>query len=346
MDNLDVEHKTLIGNVKYEYQNNSNFDINLIYNYSHLNGILKFLSYFKSQFLLIYLVLIGKPDCIHFQWLKVPILDYIIVIVLKILLPNSRFVFTAHNLLPHDSGNKFKWIFAKIYKLVDHIIVHDHSTKTEMKLLFSVQQEKVFVIPHGLLKINQTEQSPRAKSRNKITFSLIGFLNNYKGVDILINAWLSSNILKNNKTLQLVIAGKASPEIKNKLLQLNGVTNSKVLDKFLSDNEFNDLIEKSDVLIFPYRKISQSGVLLTALAHRKPVLVSRVGGLTQPFEVGKIGWTLNDLSYESLKDSLEYISMNPEEINQIKNDECLWGNIYNYYNWGKISEKTCLVYNL
>ena len=62
-------------------------DINLIYNYSHLNGILKFLSYFKSQFLLIYLVLIGKPDCIHFQWFKVPILDYIIVFVLKILLP-------------------------------------------------------------------------------------------------------------------------------------------------------------------------------------------------------------------------------------------------------------------
>ena len=58
----------------------------------------------------------------------------------------------------------------------------------------------------------------------------------------------------------------------------------KVLDKFLSDNEFNDLIEKSDVLIFPYRKISQSGVLLTALAHRKPVLVSRVGGLTQPLK--------------------------------------------------------------
>ena len=59
-----------------------------------------------------------------------------------------------------------------------------------------------------------------------------------------------------------MIAGKASPEIKNKLLQLNGVANSKVLDKFLSDNEFNDLIEKSDVLIFPYRKF-QSGVLLT-----------------------------------------------------------------------------------
>jgi glycosyltransferase involved in cell wall biosynthesis len=344
IENIEINEKVLIGNVKYEHEDSSNFEVKLIYNYSDLKGVLKFLSYIKSQIWLIFLIFLKKPKVIHFQWLKVPQLDYFVLKIIKLVNSKSLIVLTAHNILPHDTGNKYKKIYYKIYNLVDEILVHDDFTRDEMIKLFFLNDKNISVVPHGLLNLNDSLQKKRFKEDDVIVFSMLGFLNNYKGIELLVDAWLSSDSLSTNNKIKLVIAGKASKEMTSELAKLQCVLNVEVIQEFIDADKFNELMTNTDVLLLPYTRISQSGLLLMGLTYRKAVLVSRVGGLTQPFQFGKVGWVLKELTSKELMGQLEHIIENSNDIKTITEDIELWKRIDEFYCWKNIAIQTKELY--
>jgi glycosyltransferase involved in cell wall biosynthesis len=54
-----------------------------------------------------------------------------------------------------------------------------------------------------------------------------------------------------------------------------------IIEKFLSDEEFDLWISASDYVVCPYRIIWSSGVLARAKLYQKPCIVSSVGGLAE-----------------------------------------------------------------
>lgn len=345
LTNINAQNKYLFGNIKYEYKCNSSFDCHLIYKYSERKGYRKVLSYSISQILLLYYFIKYKPNVVHFQWFKFPSFDIWIIKIIKLLNSKVKVVFTAHNTLPHNSENKYLNVYSAIYEIVDKIIVHESTAKETIIELFKLSPDKINIIPHGLLFSNTDWGKIKAENNNVITFAMLGFLSNYKGIDLLIDAWADSELLSNNKNIRLIIAGKTNPDIKEKLAKIRNKINVKIIDRFLSDDEFNDLIDISNLVILPYKIISQSGLLMTVLAHRKAVLVSNIGGLTQPFQVGKVGWILNELTSNELMDKLEYISNNINEIKKIEEDNNLWSKINDFYSWIRIGALTLNTYN-
>lgn len=88
-------------------------------------------------------------------------------------------IFTAHNILPHDSGDKYRRQYQKYYNTVDKIIVHSSKTKEELTHDFNLEEDKVIVIPHGMIDIEadrnnvdrrMAEISSELKLENKIVF--------------------------------------------------------------------------------------------------------------------------------------------------------------------------------
>lgn len=350
-NNLGVYDKNLLKNIdEYElyFYCNKDFQFDSIgtvsiirsYEYNKKKGIFKIVSYLKSQYSLYRFVKKEKISLVHFQWLKIPSLDFLLIKILK--KRNIKIVLTAHNALPHDSGRKYYKIFKKIYQSLDKVIVHAKNTKNELIDEFFVQENKIEVIPHGLLentlKTSKKELGLR-KSKNELIFSLTGALNNYKGIDLLIEAWSKLNLEK-KKNIRLVIAGRGEIDF-SKIEKMENVT---IINRFLSEEELNEVYEETDVAIFPYRKISQSGVLLSILSKRKPVLVSNIGGLTQPFEVGDVGWILEKLSVLELEKKLNIIIKNQQKIDNIKKNIVLWKKIEEYYSWKKIGKETKKIY--
>lgn len=65
------------------------------------------------------------------------------------------------------------------------------------------------------------------------------------------------------------------------------------------------------------------------LAALKPdvVVASNIGGLTQPFEIGNVGWILNELSSDSLINTLLNIIKAPDQLQSIMNNKVLWSKI-------------------
>jgi glycosyltransferase involved in cell wall biosynthesis len=80
--------------------------------------------------------------------------------------------------------------------------------------------------------------------------------------------------------------------------------------RFITDEQLPPYFRRADLVVLPYREIDQSGVLFTALAFGKPLLLSDVGGFPEvaatgaarTFAAGDVG-ALHDALGELLADS-------------------------------------------
>ncbi len=343
IDNIPNANIYYFGHKKNPYYSELN-NFFPIYNYGEGAQWKKGISYTFSHITLLINIILKRPKIVHFQWFKVYRLDYLLIKIIKIF--KCKVVFTAHNTLPHDSGAKyFEW-FKKIYSVVDLIIVHSDNTKEELKLDFSVHEDKMATVNHGLFDYNDSYNADRMDSikqkfidslalKDKTVFSLVGLVSAYKGIDLVIDAWKS--FFAADDSIHLFVAGKGE---ENRLNEIEGLSNTTILNYSLSDEEFFAILNLSDYLLLPYRKISQSGVLLTALNLEKRVIVSDEGGLTDPFKYGNIGYIMEETNHIGLRDSILLALDNKSNYPS----EHTWKSIKQAYSWEKIGGQTYDIY--
>jgi glycosyltransferase involved in cell wall biosynthesis len=59
--------------------------------------------------------------------------------------------------------------------------------------------------------------------------------------------------------------------------------------RFVSDEELTQQIDDATVLLFPYREIEASGVLMAGIARGRPIIASRLGAFGELIEDGNQG---------------------------------------------------------
>jgi glycosyltransferase involved in cell wall biosynthesis len=287
-----------------------------------------------------------KYDVLHLQWYKMIYFDFFFYFILKKKFQNTKFVFTAHNLLPHDK-QVYRKIYELFYKVFDKIIVHDENTKGELIKEFNIKIEKVKVIRHGLINIEANKEKvseiidiTKKITKNRLVLSFLGNICQYKGIHKVIKLWESNAFIKNNNDIILIVAGKLKID-QAELERIKEAENVFIKIGNMSNEEFLAYTKISDLIILPYEKISQSGLLLTAMAEKIPVLVSKVNGLIEPFEFANPGWIIEN----SFEMSIKYIINNRLEIKKIKENEKMWSRIQRYYSWNTISLETEKLYH-
>lgn len=345
INNIINENIYFFGNIKMSNPPKNSF---LIYKYNNYNNNFfgKFFSYFYSQLILLSKIKYYKPPIVHFQWLKVPFLDYLII--KKIKKYETKVVYTAHNKLPHNSGNKYRKIYKKIYNTVDYIIVHTEKTKEELMDEFNLSSEKIEVIPHGIMYESRKYKKVKAIEKRlldskKIKISFLGSISKYKGIDFLVDAWIKFENKYPNNNLTLIIAGKGKIPKKSDLLKSNNVY---IDNRFLDNKEFYTYLKLSDIILLPYKEISQSGVLFDALAERKLVIVTDKGGLGEPYKKFGLGWLVKDNNIiNELFKIFEEINNNPLVIEEKNISESEWQKLEEFYSWKNIGKKTKELYD-
>lgn len=314
-----------------------------------MNPLAKIISYFCSLLALICILRTERPDVLHIQWWKQWNLDYLFLSIYKRYA--KQIVFTAHNLVPHDSGVRMKIKCMKYYHKVDKIIVHDNNSKRELIEDFHVEDDKIAVIAHGILEFAVDEEEVKSimdevdakySLKDKLVFATMGGQSPYKGTDLICDAFLSSDALNNNDDVFLIIAGAGDIATPDKFIKC---TNVWVANYSLSDSEFQAIMRLADVMLLPYRKISQSGVLLTTIQNQIPFAVTPIGGLADPLELAPVGWIVSSPTIEGVRECMEKLAGDIPQTKAAKSNQQNWDLVKDKYNWENISLQTEKFYN-
>jgi len=214
---------TLITNWYYEYDKLSNFKVvKVFFKYSEimkrsiLRKLIRGCEYCFTMLNLLNKYSKESPDIIHIQWLLFYPFDYFWLRILRYLLrrKNTKIILTAHNILPHINGYKYKNILEKIYSQFDGIIVHSKVLKTQMIEVFGAKAKNwsICVTSIGVedILLEKVEQNILNSCRDKVKFSknkgcrflFVGNIHKNKGLDILLKAW--SEHIKNIQMINYI----------------------------------------------------------------------------------------------------------------------------------------------
>jgi glycosyltransferase involved in cell wall biosynthesis len=219
-------------------------------------------------------------DVVHFQWLPVQQLD-------GRLLPASRsaagarrpLVLTAHDVLPREPRTGQRAAQRRLYDRFDAVVVHSEHGRERLTRELGVDPVRVHVIPHGAFThLADGPPAPAPFQTDKPVALFFGLLRPYKGIDVLLEAW------RGIQDAELWIAGMPRMDISSLVAQ--APANVRFVPRFITDDELPAYFRRADLVVLPYREIEQSGVLFTALAFGKPMLLSDVGGFGEVTATG------------------------------------------------------------
>jgi glycosyltransferase involved in cell wall biosynthesis len=218
-----------------------------------------------------------KTDVTHFQWLPIQAID-------RHLLPAGPTVLTAHDVIPREPRPGQLGALGKTYNSVDAVVVHSRHGRDVLIEALDVSADKVHVIPHGvfehLTKVpNPKPLPPELAAVEKPVILQFGLMRPYKGIDLMLEGFAAADP---DAELWLVGGARMDTEVLKKLARDLGIEDRvRWIERFVGDDELGAYFERADVVALPYRQIDQSGVLFTALAFGKPLLLTRVGGFSE-----------------------------------------------------------------
>jgi len=214
-------------------------------------------------------------DVIHFQWLTVQYLD-------GLLLPHRPRLLTAHDILPREPRPGQLAAQRRLYERFDAVVVHSEHGRRRLTDELGVPAGRVHVIPHGVLE-HLAAPAPGDEpdppfATDKPVVLCFGLMRPYKGIDLLLEAW------QGIEDAELWVAGMARMDIAP--LRAAAPPGVRFVPRFIGDDELPAYFRRADLVVLPYREIDQSGVLFTALAFARPLLLSDVGGFPEVARTG------------------------------------------------------------
>ncbi len=294
-----------------------------------------------SYLYLILYVFFHRVNVIHFQWLpflEICSIEKLFLKLIRFVSPKTKIILTVHNLYPHNFNDKQKECYRKrfdgVKELVDTFILHLECSKVEFCNQFNVAPTKVKVVHHGIFIPKNVEIVPHVRGE-KLNLIMYGNQSFYKGTDVFVDAL---NLLPEDLKLKIhaTIVGSIEKIFYEKLKQKTNDLDVEWIPEFVTDKILYKKILKSDVIVIPYREISQSGVLLLALSFARLILASNLPSFKETLD----GYS-DDLFFESgnaksLSELIKRILNHPFEKEEYSTFVV---GLQNKYSWDRIAKE-------
>lgn len=253
----------------------------------------------------------SNPDVLLFSFWHpffIPAFNHIIKKVKK-QNPQIQVCTVAHNVKPHENFPFSKKLLTSFFSKNDLVIVLSEQTKIEFnKLNILTSVIKIF---HPVYS-RKVPDTPKVELRKKYGVTdgdkvplFFGLIRDYKGLDVLIQALNKLDL--NSLNIRPFIVGEFYTD-KSKYLDLikyEHVEQYKIIDRFVSQEEANELFTIADALILPYKTASQSGVFNDALNFKLPAIVSNQPGLIEHISNNESGMIFESENVSQLSSMLE-----------------------------------------
>ena len=153
---------------------------------------------------------------------------------------------------------------------------------------------------------------------NKRYILFFGFIRNYKGLDILLEAM--SLLPESLKDVNLLVAGEYyedSAPHDEIIAQKQLGKRVELHTKFIPNDDVKLYFSAADIVAQPYRNATQSGVSQVAYHFETPMIITNVGGLSELVPHGEAGWVCEPMA-ESLAAAIVSMYV-PKRLDHIRN---------------------------
>ena len=263
----------------------------------------------------------------------------------------GKVVLTTHDVSSFANLSDSSIIGSMIYKLTDLILTHNEFSKSEIIKANPNLSSRIYIVPHGnyIPFINVKNDKEKSRKRldipnDKKVLLFFGMIKKVKGLDVLLHAL--KDVVKENPDVLLLIAGKVwENDFTNyqRIIDENNLSDYCLLHtKFIPHDEVEHYYCAADLVVLPYKKIYQSGVLVMTLSYGKPALVSDLPPLKEVVTDMQTAFLFESENSISLAEKLKLILLDPEKLEQVRiNGEEL---INTKYDWNEIGRQTKQVY--
>jgi len=320
----------------------------------------KALRVFSYYVRLIRYAVTARPKLFHILWNnKFQFFDRTLLMLYYRML-RKKITFTVHNVNAgkRDLNDSFlNRLSLRIqYNLCDHIFVHTERMKSELGSDFCIAESKVCVVPFGINNTVPDTALSIAEAKRQLgisggdrTLLFFGNIAPYKGLEYLISAF--SELSNKDRSYRLIIAGKpkGSEGYWKQIHQV--IARSRIRDRvieridYIPDEETELFFKAADVLILPYTRVFQSGVLFLGYSFGLPAIASDVGTLKEEIIEGQTGFVFKPQdSFDLAKTIRRYFT------SELFSGLDSWRpQIKEYANernsWNKVAEITTAVYS-
>ena len=211
----------------------------------------------------------------------------------------------------------------EILKKINYGVVHTQFLKEQLN---KIKCNNIYHVEYPVFEYNKIINLNKSECRkalglddDEIIITVLGGTQKYKGLNILLEA-----LNKVNKNFRLLIAGKESDFSKEYIEQHISNYKEKVslMLRRLSDEEYNNVLVSSDIIMLPYLKVfnGASGPLADGVVASKMIIGSDYGSLGDLINKNCIGYTFKTSNSNSLANILENVLIsNTFKYNDIAN---------------------------
>ncbi|WP_230743015.1 glycosyltransferase family 4 protein [Methanooceanicella nereidis] len=224
----------------------------------------------------------------------------------------------------------------------DKVIVHGNSLK-DICVRKGMPENKIEVIPMGSFSFftehgQGSGSIPGDRFASKKIALFFGRIEPYKGLDHFINA--AKQAAQAVPDALFVIAGRGNMKPYERLIRDDG--RFFIINKYIPDDEVNQLFSASDIVVLPYISATQSGVVPVAYAFKKPVIVTGVGSLPEIVDDGITGLIVPPKDIKCLSGAM--IRLLTDDGLRKEMGENAYEKMKNELSWEKISGMSLDIY--
>lgn len=210
---------------------------------------------------------------------------------------HTKIISIVDNIIPHEKRPGDKFLSNYFVKHVDGFVAMSKSVMNDLAL-FDAVKPKMFS-PHPIYDHYGTVE-PRETAIKKLSLNpqysyvlFFGFIRDYKGLDLLLQAFGDEYFGRNK--IKLIVAGEFYAD---ETRYLNLMEDLKIKDRvilktdYIPNSEVENYFNAADIVAQPYKSATQSGVTQIGYHFNKPMLVTNVGGLSEIIPHGRAGYVV------------------------------------------------------
>lgn len=245
-------------------------------------------------------------------------------------------LYTLHDPIPHNKLSFQRNLLQKyIYACYKNILLLSDSLEQNFIERYKGKYKQIYHSKLGIYDYLHSFSTGGNIYGQYILF--FGRIDRYKGVDLLVNAFLKTDAYKKGK-IKLVIAGKNVSNI-----NIGEDDNPQIvfLNRYITNEELAGLIKFCQFVVLPYRSATQSGCLFSAFAFNKPVLSTRVGDFPKHVDTST-GLLIKPNCVTSIVQGID--SMMKSDLDQMSESIRQRYSNNGEYGWSKIANDVYKIY--